>query len=109
MDNHRIIISICIIGAITFCLRALPFSLGFILKKSAFISYIKERFPMIMMFILTIYAANIPKSQSISTILPELIAVIVTGITHWLLKNFFLSIFIGVSMYITLSHYLILQ
>ena len=78
-------------------------------KTPKIISYIKERFPMIMMFILTIYAANIPKSQSISTILPELIAVIVTGITHWLLKNFFLSIFIGVSMYITLNHYLILQ
>lgn len=108
MDNYRILISFFIIGIITFCLRALPFSLGFFLKKSVFISYVKERFPMIMMFILTVYAANVPRSQSINEILPEIIAIVMTGMTHWFLKNFFLSIFVGVSVYITLSRYLIL-
>lgn len=102
MSGTYILTSILIIGAVTFLLRALPFTIGRWLESNAFIAHIKAGFPMIMMFILTCYAANLPKAQSALEITPQIVALGVTSIVHWYVKNFFLSIFVGVAVYIAL-------
>lgn len=105
MNNTYIMVAILVIGAITFLLRALPFVAGRWLEKNLFTGYIKDRFPMIMMFILMLYSANITKVKSPQEFSPILLATLATIIVHFLARNFFLSILIGVLTHLILLNF----
>jgi branched-subunit amino acid transport protein AzlD len=106
MNNIYIIGAILVIGLVTFLLRALPFIAGRWLENNLFVDYIKDRFPMVMMFILTLYAADVTKMKTAQEFMPVFCATLATIVVHFLVRNFFLSIFIGVITYITLLHFI---
>ncbi|NQZ48621.1 MAG: AzlD domain-containing protein [Moritella sp.] len=103
MNNNYIIISILIIGVVTFILRAIPFAVGNKLNNYPFIMYISDRLPLVLMFTLTVYASGVPKAATVDEIMPQLLALVATVIIHITMKNYLLSILIGVISYMYLS------
>lgn len=106
MINLYVLTGIIVIGAVTFLLRALPFMMGRYLHRYAFIQYVQNRLPLVMMFILTVYASNLVKKQSIEQALPILIALLMISLCQLLLKNTLLSIGLGVLLYCSLLQFI---
>lgn len=104
MNNSYIYVSMLIIGLVTFILRATPFMLGKKLKNIDFIVYIENKLPVIMMFILTFYAAGLSDAHSIDVVQDQLLALTLTVVMHFMLNNYLASILSGVVFYVYLAN-----
>ncbi len=104
MNNSYIYASMLIIGLVTLMLRATPFLFGKKLKDIGFIVYIENKLPVIMMFILTFYAAGFSEAGSIDVVQDQLLALTLTVIIHFTLKNYLASILFGVVFYVYLTN-----
>ena len=93
---------IVVMGLVTWGLRALPFFFKDWLNAHPFIAYIKNRFPLIMMLILVVYASDAYKAQHFSEIQFALLAIALTAILQVVSKNYLLSLFGGVALYMLL-------
>ena len=67
-----------------------------------FIAYIKNRFPLIMMLILVVYASDAYKAQHFSEIQFAVLGIALTAILQVVFKNYLLSLFGGVALYMLL-------
>lgn len=105
MSNYYILSVILVMGMVTFLLRALPFAFEKKLTMNGFAIYIRQRFPLVMMFILVIYSSGMIKmhqiQQSIHFIIP---ALLITAV-HLMLRNVLLSITLGVVSYVLILHF----
>ena len=63
MSHLQIAMMVLVMGLITWGLRALPFFFKDWLNAHPFIAFIKSRFPLIMMFILVVYASEVYKAR----------------------------------------------
>ncbi len=93
---------IATMGLVTWGLRALPFFLKDWLNAHPFVAYIKNRFPLIMMLILVVYASDAYKAQHFSQIQFALFGIALTAILQVAFKNYLLSLFGGVALYMLL-------
>ncbi len=105
MDNLQLFIIIAIMSITTFALRAMPFIFRRHIENNQFFLFIKNKLPAMMMLVLVFYAVGLQDIANISSIEnldKKLIALSVTVVVHWLLRNFLLSIGVGAVCYIVL-------
>ena len=88
----------------TWGLRALPFFFKDWLNAHPFVAYIKNRFPLIMMLILVVYASDAYKAQHFSEIQFAVLGIALTAILQVVFKNYLLSLFGGVALYMLLTN-----
>ena len=93
---------IVVMGLVTWGLRALPFFFKDWLNTHPFVAYIKNRFPLIMMLILVVYASDAYKAQHFSEIQFAVLGIALTAILQVVFKNYLLSLFGGVALYMLL-------
>lgn len=93
---------IAVMGLVTWGLRALPFFFKDWLNAHPFVAYIKNRFPLIMMLILVVYASDAYKAQHFSEIQFAVLGIALTAILQVVFKNYLLSLFGGVALYMLL-------
>ena len=93
---------IVVMGLVTWGLRALPFFFKDWLNAHPFVAYIKNRFPLIMMLILVVYASDAYKAQHFSEIQFAVLGIALTAILQVVFKNYLLSLFGGVALYMLL-------
>ncbi len=67
-----------------------------------FIAYIKNRFPLIMMLILVVYASDAYKAQHFSDVQFALLGIALTAVLQVVFKNYLLSLFGGIALYMVL-------
>ncbi|MGL4766762.1 MAG: branched-chain amino acid transporter permease [Formosimonas sp.] len=107
MSLPEILTMIAVMGAITWGLRAAPFFFQGFLTRHPFIGYIKNRFPLMMMLILVVYASEIYQPKSWEQLRPTLLAIGLTAAIQLLCKNYLLSLFAGIALYVLLvNHWL---
>ena len=102
MSGVYIISMIVVMGLVTWGLRALPFFFKDWLNAHPFIAYIKNRFPLIMMLILVVYASGAYKANHFSEIEFALLGIALTAVLQVVFKNYLLSLFGGVALYMLL-------
>ena len=95
---------IVVMGLVTWGLRALPFFFKDWLNAHPFVAYIKNRFPLIMMLILVVYASDAYKAQHFSEIQFAVLGIALTAILQVVFKNYLLSLFGGVALYMLLTN-----
>ena len=93
---------IVVMGLVTWGLRALPFFFKDWLNAHPFIAYIKNRFPLMMMLILVVYASGAYKANHFSEIEFALLGIALTAVLQVVFKNYLLSLFGGVALYMLL-------
>ena len=93
---------IVVMGLVTWGLRALPFFFKDWLNAHPFVAYIKNRFPLIMMLIFVVYASDAYKAQHFSEIQFAVLGIALTAILQVVFKNYLLSLFGGVALYMLL-------
>ena len=93
---------IVVMGLVTWSLRALPFFFKDWLNAHPFIAYIKNRFPLMMMLILVVYASGAYKANHFSEIEFALLGIALTAVLQVVFKNYLLSLFGGVALYMLL-------
>ena len=93
---------IAVMGLVTWGLRALPFFFKDWLNAHPFVAYIKNRFPLIMMLILVVYASEVYKAQHVSEVQCSLIGIGFTAVLQLAFKNYLLSLFGGITLYVLL-------
>ncbi len=93
---------IVVMGLVTWGLRALPFFFKDWLNAHPFIAYIKNRFPLMMMLILVVYASGSYKANHFSEIEFALLGIALTAVLQVVFKNYLLSLFGGVALYMLL-------
>lgn len=101
-DWRYITAMIVVMGVITWGLRALPFFFKDWLSAHPFVEYLKNRFPLLMMLILVVYAADGHKAQHFSQVRDALLGIALTVVLHLMLKNYLVSLFGGVLLYVLL-------
>ncbi len=97
-----IISMIVVMGLVTWGLRALPFFFKDWLNAHPFVAYIKNRFPLMMMLILVVYASDAYKAHHFAEIQPALLGIALTALLQVAFKNYLLSLFSGVALYMAL-------
>ncbi len=102
MSHIEIAAMIAVMGLVTWGLRALPFFFKDWLNAHPFITYIKNRFPLVMMLILVVYASEAYKAQHLSEVKFALIGIMLTGLLQITLKNYLVSLFGGIVVYVAL-------
>jgi branched-subunit amino acid transport protein AzlD len=99
MSLH-IALMIAVMMLVTWGLRALPFFFKDWLNAHPFIAYIKNRFPLIMMLILVVYASEVYKAQHLNDVKFALLGIAFTALLQLVFKNYLISLFGGVAMYV---------
>ena len=107
MSHLQIAMMVLVMGLITWGLRALPFFFKDWLNAHPFIAFIKSRFPLIMMFILVVYASEVYKARHWTDVKFALIGMACTALLQLLFKNYLLSLFAGIVTYVVLVNGLI--
>jgi branched-subunit amino acid transport protein AzlD len=107
MNLSQILIMVAVMGLITWCLRAVPFFFQGFLTTHPFIEYIKNRFPLMMMLILVVYASEVYQRKSFAELQPTLIAMSLTAVLQLVFKNYLLSLFSGIAAFVVLVNHLI--
>lgn len=102
-----IALMIAVMMLVTWGLRALPFFFKDSLNEHPFIAFIQNRFPLIMMLILVVYASEVYKAQHLSEVQFSLIGIGFTAVLQLLFKNYLLSLFGGIAIYVVLVNGLI--
>ncbi len=102
MSGVYIISMIVVMGLVTWGLRALPFFFKDWLNAHPFIAYIKNRFPLVMMLILVVSASGAYKANHFSEIEFALLGIVLTAVLQVVFKNYLLSLFGGVALYMLL-------
>ena len=87
---------------VTWGLRALPFFFKDSLNEHPFIAFIQNRYPLIMMLILVVYASEVYKAQHVSEVQCSLIGIGFTAVLQLAFKNYLLSLFGGITLYVLL-------
>ena len=100
-----IALMILVMGLITWGLRALPFVFKDWLISHPFVDYIKNRFPLIMMIILVVYASEAYKAEHFSDVQNSVIGIVVTAVLQIVFKNYLLSLFGGIVIYMALINH----
>ena len=98
---------IVVMGLVTWGLRALPFFFKDWLNAHPFIAYIKNRFPLIMMLILVVYASEVYKAQHLSEVKFALFGIALTALLQLIVRNYLVSLFAGIALYVVLVNGLI--
>ena len=93
---------IVVMGLVTWGLRALPFFFKDWLNAHPFVAYIKNRFRLIMMLILVVYASDAYKAKQFSEIQFAVFGIALTAFLQVVFKNYLLSLFGGVALYMIL-------
>ena len=93
---------IVVMGLVTWGRRAWPFFVKAWLNAHPFIAYIKNRFPLMMMLILVVYASGSYKANHFSEIEFALLGIALTAVLQVVFKNYLLSLFGGVALYMLL-------
>ena len=102
MSTPQIFSMILIMGVITWCLRAWPFFFQDFLSQHPFIDFIKTRFPLMMMLILVVYASDVYKGKPLTELQPTLLAMAATTLLQLGFKNYLISLFGGIAVYVAL-------
>ena len=102
-----IALMIAVMMLVTWGLRALPFFFKDSLNEHPFIAFIQNRFPLIMMLILVVYASEVYKAQHLSEVQFSLIGIGSTAVLQLFFKNYLLSLFAGIAVYVALVNGLI--
>lgn len=81
--------------------RALPFIFGKAMQKNQWILYLGKQLPISIIFLLAVYYAISMAKPTHWQILPyQLIAIIITLLTHWKWRNTSLSLLLGTISYL---------
>ena len=97
-----ITLMIIVMMLVTWGLRALPFFFKDSLNEHPFIAFIQNRFPLIMMLILVVYASEAYKAQHLSEVQFSLLGIGFTAVLQLVFKNYLLSLFGGITLYVLL-------
>ena len=97
-----IALMIVVMMLVTWGLRALPFFFKDSLNEHPFIAFIQNRFPLIMMLILVVYASDAYKAKQFSEIQFAVFGIALTAFLQVVFKNYLLSLFGGVALYMIL-------
>ena len=103
----QIFLMIVVMGLVTWGLRALPFFFKDWLNTHPFVRYIKNRFPLIMMLILVVYASEAYKASQFSDVEFALLGIALTAVLQIFFKNYLLSLFGGIALYMLLVNHIL--
>lgn len=101
-EPMSILASVGVAAAITFALRALPFTVVRALRRSAAVRYLAEQLPAGVMIVLVVYCLRSIDPASVSEVLPTLVSLNITIALHLWRGNALLSIFGGTAAHIAL-------
>lgn len=87
---------------VTFALRALPFVLGKRLMEYRWVADLGSFLPLAIMVILVAHSVTGAAASHDGLPVPEILAVLVTVLLQWFLKNALFSIFAGTAAYMLL-------
>lgn len=105
MSTANILVMVAVMGLITWALRAVPFFFQSFLTTHPFIEYIKNRFPLMMMVILVVYASEVYQRKPLAELQPTLIAMGITAALQLAFKNYLISLFCGIAAFVFLVNH----
>ncbi|MET8975835.1 AzlD domain-containing protein [Streptomyces sp. NPDC004539] len=100
-DTGHVLAAVAVAAAVTWALRALPFTVLGPLRSSALVQYLGRRMPAGVMVILLVYCLRDTRAE-VSAVLPTALALTVTVGTHLWRRNALLSVGAGTAVYVTL-------
>lgn len=105
MDPVYLLLVIAAMGAVTFALRALPFLSAQLLRRSAVIQHLGKFLPLAIMTLLLVHSAAGSAREHATGPWPELLAIAVTALLQWRIRNPLLSILSGTALYVLLRNW----
>ncbi len=105
MNSKTVALSIAIISLITIIIRFAPFLVFSGRKTPKIITYLGKVLPFSIMGMLVIYCLKGISFASVSTFLPEFIAVSAVAVSYWFKRNTLISIIGGTVIYMLLVQF----
>ena len=102
MDVKGSILIILVVALITALLRFLPFVIFSNKQTPKFILFLGKYLPYAKMGMLVVYCLKGVSLTQAPHDIPELIAIVVTGVLHWWKNNTLLSVVCGTVLYMVL-------
>lgn len=102
MDVKGSILIILVVALITALLRFLPFVIFSNKQTPKFILFLGKYLPYAIMGMLVVYCLKGVSLTQAPHGIPELIAIVVTGVLHWWKNNTLLSVVCGTVLYMVL-------
>ena len=101
-DTPYLLAAVAVASAVTWGLRALPFTILARLRASAAVSYLRPRMPLGVMVILVVYSLRSLSLASPARALPDILAMAATIGLHLWRHNAVLSIVGGTAFHVAL-------
>lgn len=102
-EHSYLLAGILISAAITWSMRAVPFTMLAPLRDSDLLAYLGERMPVGIMLILAVYTVRDVNPVELVSAGPTALALAITAVLQWWRGNATLSIFSGTAVYVTLA------
>ena len=102
-DAPYLISAVAVAAAVTWALRALPFTVLAPLRASAAVSYLRPRMPLGVMVILVVYSLRGLSLAGPAQALPDILALAATIGLHLWRHNAVLSILAGTVLHVALA------
>ncbi|HEV2372826.1 MAG TPA: AzlD domain-containing protein [Streptosporangiaceae bacterium] len=102
-DTPYLLAAVAVASAVTWSLRALPFTVLARLRASAAVSYLRPRMPPGVMVILVVYSLRSLSLAGPAQALPDILALAATIGLHLWRRNAVLSILGGTAIHVALA------
>ena len=106
MITTKVLLTIFLMGLITYGTRLCPFYLMEYIKENPIVLYLGKVLPGCIMLILVLYSLRDTSFRESPHGAPELISILLITAIHVWKRSVFLSIFVGVASFSLLSSYL---
>lgn len=101
MDNYVYLFSVFVaMGAVTAIERGLPFAASNWLQKQSWVKSVGNFLPLAVMVLLVLHSSIDAAKHHEGLPVPEVVAIFLTLLLQWFLKNSLLSIFAGTACYV---------
>ncbi len=106
MNTNYVLITIFLMGIITFLFRILPFYCMEFLKQYNIVFHLGKTLPACVMVILVMFSLKDINYAANPHGMPEFISLLITIVVHAIKRNVFLSMVLGTCGYIFLTDYM---
>lgn len=108
MNTEYLLLVIILMCVVTFLFRALPFYCMEFFKHHEIVLYLGRILPACVMVVLVIFSLQDVSYSKNPYGIPEIVSVFVTGLTHVVKRNIFISMLLGTACYVLLQKYLLM-